>query len=149
MRIAFVFTFLVVSAACVEAQRNPIALESKRSKEASTELQSDNSAADNVRLSTLGPESATFELPLEIISKPTAKWPDQSRGTVCIQGSVLLKVEFLANGTIGSVLVVRGLPYGASENAIDSARKIIFVPRIKGGEKVDTTRVVEYRFSIY
>jgi hypothetical protein len=141
---------VILTAASVEAQRNPSALEAKRSK-----YHSNQSApsAEPAEVTVIPPSkeisTAGINAPLKIISKPRVRWPDQSRGTVCMQGSVLLKVEFLANGSIGRAAIVRGLTHGATENAIEAARKIVFSPRIVNGERVDSILTVEFPFSIY
>ncbi len=66
-----------------------------------------------------------------------------------IQGTVRLRVIFLANGGIGSVTPVSSLPYGLTENAIAAAQKIVFIPGKKDKVFVTTARTVEYSFSIY
>ncbi|MER3430211.1 MAG: hypothetical protein C4324_04050, partial [Blastocatellia bacterium] len=66
-----------------------------------------------------------------------------------IQGSVTLRVTFLANGTIGPISVIKGLPYGLTEQAIAAAREIKFEPEMVNGVPRTTTRPVTYNFTIY
>ena len=66
-----------------------------------------------------------------------------------IQGSVTLKVTFLANGGIGSVTPVSGLPYGLTEQAIMAARRMVFLPFKRNNTTVSVTKTVVYSFSIY
>ncbi len=57
-----------------------------------------------------------------------------------IQGSVTLEVEVLANGTVGSVRVIKALDriYGLDQEAIKAAKNWFFVPGRAGGRPVDT-----------
>src|SRR5262249_3573389 len=48
-----------------------------------------------------------------------------------INGSVALAVELLPNGTVGEVKVAQGLDPGLDKMAVESARKLIFLPAIK------------------
>lgn len=56
-----------------------------------------------------------------------------------IQGSVALEVEVLANGTVGSVKVLKSLDrvYGLDLEAIKAARQWLFRPGTSGGRPVD------------
>jgi protein TonB len=56
-----------------------------------------------------------------------------------IQGSVTLEVEVLANGTVGSVKILRSLDrvYGLDLEAIKAARQWLFVPGTHAGKPVD------------
>ncbi len=84
--------------------------------------------------------------PLTILEKPRAAYTDVS---VCIQGTVRLRVEFLASGEIGKISPISTLPYGLTENAIEAASKIKFEPEIKNGKLISKFMVVEYAFVIY
>lgn len=86
--------------------------------------------------------------PLKIISKPRATYTDAAR-TNNVQGSVLVKVQLLASGQVGSVTVVRGLPHGLSERAIAAAKQIKFEPKKVNGVPVNTIVTFDYGFSIY
>jgi TonB family protein len=86
--------------------------------------------------------------PLSILSKPRPGYTDSAR-TNNVQGTVRLRVTFNANGTIGSISPVSGLPNGLTEQAIAAARQIRFEPKKINGVPVSVTKVVEYSFSIY
>jgi TonB family protein len=86
--------------------------------------------------------------PLLILSQPKAPYPYPETGTVCISGVVRLKVRFLETGKIGDIVTVSGLPYGASENAIEAAKKIKFKPAVKDGKPITVSKTVEYRFGL-
>lgn len=85
---------------------------------------------------------------LKIISKPRGALTDAARENNT-QGTVLLRITFLASGQIGSISVVRGLPHGLTEQAIVAARRIIFEPQKINGVPQTVVRNIEYTFSIY
>ena len=65
------------------------------------------------------------------------------------QGTVILRVTFLANGSIGGISAVKGLPNGLTEQAIAAARRISFEPAKINGSPQSVTKQIEYSFSIY
>lgn len=67
---------------------------------------------------------------------------------MCIRGSVRLRVEFLASGKIGTITVISELPLGATENAIEAARKIVFAPERKNSQNVTVYKIIGYNFGI-
>ncbi|MEP6901236.1 MAG: TonB family protein [Actinomycetota bacterium] len=85
---------------------------------------------------------------LTIVSKPRANYTDSARQST-IQGKVVLRVTFLANGAIGNISPVSGLGNGLTEEAIKAARKIVFVPAQGKGFRVSVAKIIEYSFTIY
>jgi len=85
---------------------------------------------------------------VKIISRPRPGYTDAARQNN-IQGSVILRVVFLASGQIGSISPVKGLPNGLTEQAIAAARRISFEPAKTNGVAQSVTKQVEYSFSIY
>lgn len=85
---------------------------------------------------------------LVILSKPRANYTDKGREKF-VQGKVVLRVTFLANGQIGPIATMAGLPEGLTEQAIAAARMIKFQPAKVGGTPIQTTRVIEYSFAIF
>jgi TonB family protein len=83
-----------------------------------------------------------------ITSKPRPNYTDEAR-TNNVQGTVRLRVTFLASGQIGSVSPVTTLPHGLTEQAIAAARNIRFEPMKVNGVPQNVTKQVEYTFSIY
>jgi len=79
--------------------------------------------------------------------QPKAPYTDRARRNG-IQGDVILKVEFKADGTIGFVLPTQTMPYGLTESATDAARKISFTPAERNGKPVSVIRTVNYNFAI-
>lgn len=85
---------------------------------------------------------------IRITSKPRANYTDAARQNQ-VQGTVTLRVTFLANGSIGSISTVSGLPNGLTEQAIAAARGIKFDPAKKGGVPYTVTKQVQYNFTLY
>lgn len=85
---------------------------------------------------------------LVIIANPRATYTESARRSN-VQGSILLKVTLLANGSIGAVTVVRGLEGGLTEKAVAAAHKIVFLPKRVKGDPVTSVKTMEYTFSIY
>ena len=85
---------------------------------------------------------------LKIIIKPRASYTDAAR-QANIQGTVRLKVTFLANGGIGSIEPISTLPYGLTEQSVAAAAKIFFIPMKKNGVPFSVSKIVEYNFAIY
>jgi len=79
------------------------------------------------------------------------KAPDYTREArrAGLSGVVILLVAFRADGTIGPILVLRGLRNGLTEKAVEAAKQIKFEPVIKNGVPIDTVRKVEYSFSVH
>ena len=90
------------------------------------------------------PETAN----VKITSKPRPAYTAFARLKET-QGTVSLKVTFLANGEIGKIRLVKGLPDGLSEQAIAAAMKMKFEPARKKGIPYTITRQVEYNFILY
>lgn len=92
------------------------------------------------------PEVVVASEPLRIISKPRANYTEAAR-TAQVTGTVVLKIVFNANGSIGGITVVKGLPYGLTETAISAARQIRFEPATRNGQPVSVSRPIEYAFN--
>ena len=85
---------------------------------------------------------------LRLILKPRANYTDAARQAQ-IQGTVRVRVTFLASGGIGNVAVLNGLPYGLTEQAMAAASKIVFIPAQKNKTSYSVVKTVEYSFVIY
>ena len=85
---------------------------------------------------------------LKILSRPQPKYTDAARQNQ-VTGTVTLKVTFTANGQIGSIAPVSGLPYGLTEQAIAAARQIRFEPPKRNGVPYAVSKTVTYTFTIY
>lgn len=85
---------------------------------------------------------------IQIRSKPRPGYTDTARQNN-VQGTVMLRVTFQANGTIGSISAIKGLPNGLTEKAIAAARQISFTPAMRNGRPYSVTKSIQYNFTIY
>jgi TonB family protein len=85
---------------------------------------------------------------VRILSKPRANYTDAARQNQ-VQGTVKLKITFLATGQIGAIFVVKGLPNGLSEQAVIAAKGIRFEPAKKNGVPYSVPKIISYSFTIY
>ncbi len=90
---------------------------------------------------TISPE--VNDSPLTIISKPR---PISKIYHGCMQGVIRLRITFLATSEIGKISPVSSKPGGLTDEAIEAALKIKFVPAVKNGKRITVTKVLEYRF---
>src|SRR5687768_7178086 len=60
-----------------------------------------------------------------VLAKPEPRYSEEARRAQ-ITGTVVLRVVFSADGIIRHILVIRGLPFGLTERAIEAARGIRF-----------------------
>jgi TonB family protein len=84
---------------------------------------------------------------LEIISKPTAQYTPEARKDK-IQGDVVLRVTFRADGHVLVLEVVRGLGYGLDEEARRIAEQIRFRPATRDGKAIDVTTTIIITFQL-
>lgn len=92
----------------------------------------------------VGPLSAK----LKFLSKGRPSYSNTAR-KLNIKGTVSLAVVFKADKTIGPILVLKGLPGGLTNNAVNAAQTIKFEPEKRDGIAVDVIRTVVFKFSIY
>jgi TonB family protein len=85
---------------------------------------------------------------LKLLSKPRPPYTDMAR-FYNMQGTVLLRVTFLANGKIGSVSVVEKTPFGLTLSAINAAKLMQFEPARRNGVAYSVTKTVQFSFTIY
>jgi TonB family protein len=91
------------------------------------------------------PEKRTYSRHTVVLRKPTAVYTDRAIRKN-IYGTVKLKVICLANGTIGSIVLVRSLDKDLDRKAFEAARRIKFIPPEVDGKPVDVTLYFEYGF---
>jgi TonB family protein len=78
---------------------------------------------------------------------PTPRYTEAARANK-IQGVVTLRVLVGADGEVKRVRVIRGLPDGLTEQAIEAARQAKFKPAMKDGKAVPYWVVLEMEFNI-
>lgn len=86
--------------------------------------------------------------PYKVLAQPKALYTDEARSNG-LEGSVILKITLLASGEIGSITVVKDLPHGLTEKAMEAARKIQFEPKKVNGIPQSVIITREYTFTIY
>ncbi len=105
-----------------------------------------SSKSDGIGTGT--PVLATGTAGLKLLSQPAPSYTVEARRAET-QGSVILRVTFLANGTIGIISPVKRLPFGLTEQAMAAAKLITFQPARANGVAVSVTKQVEYTFTVY
>ncbi len=85
---------------------------------------------------------------VNITSRPRAPYTDAARQK-SIQGTVILRVTFQANGRIGNISTVKSLPYGLTQQAIAAARRMRFKPATRNGQPYSVSKQVQYSFTLY
>jgi TonB family protein len=82
-----------------------------------------------------------------ITRKVKAKYTKEAKKNG-VEGVVVLKAVFRADGRITDIEVIKSLPYGLTEKAIEAAQKIKFKPVIKDGRPVSVRGNLEYVFEL-
>lgn len=85
---------------------------------------------------------------IQILYKEKAKYTEEARQNK-VQGTVVLSAIFTSDGRVQSIRVVRGLPDGLTEKAIEAAQKIRFKPAEKNGAPVTVRGQLEFTFNLY
>jgi TonB family protein len=83
-----------------------------------------------------------------VVSKPEPLYSDEAR-QVGITGTVVIRAVLSSSGEVTSIRVVRGLPRGLTEKAVEAARHLKFIPAVKAGQFVSFYVQLEYNFSLY
>jgi TonB family protein len=93
-------------------------------------------------------EPMTASLRPTILYREKAKYTEEARQNK-VQGTVVLQVIFHANGSITDIKVIRSLPDGLTEKAIEAAKKIRFNPAVRAGTPVSVRGTLEFTFNLY
>lgn len=89
-----------------------------------------------------------LNFPLYLVHMPKPGYTETARLN-STQGIVTLRVIFHESGGIGEINVVKGLPHGLTERAIEAAKRIAFIPRKDLGQNKSVAKAVQYSFTIY
>jgi TonB family protein len=84
---------------------------------------------------------------IEVLSKPTAQYTSEAK-QLKVQGDVILRVTFTANGKVIVQGVVHGLGHGLDEEARRVAQQIRFRPATRNGQAVDMTTNITITFQL-
>ncbi len=85
---------------------------------------------------------------VRLVQKPEPTYTEPARENQ-VTGTVIIKAVFSCNGSLTNIQTVEGLPNGLTEQAIAAARKIKFVPGIKGGKYASMWMQLVYNFNLY
>jgi len=83
-----------------------------------------------------------------LVMKPEPIYTEAARRNL-VAGTVVLKVVFSSAGSITNIRTVAGMPDGLTEQAIEVAKKIKFIPAVKDGKFVSMWMQLEYNFNLY
>jgi len=83
-----------------------------------------------------------------IVMKPEPAYTEQARQNR-ISGTVVLKLLFSSDGSVGNIRAITELPNGLTDSAIEAVKKVKFVPAMKDGKFVSMWMQLEYNFNIY
>lgn len=84
---------------------------------------------------------------LEVLSKPAAEYTYEAK-SLKVQGDVILRVTFTANGQVLVQGIVHGLGHGLDEEARRVAQRIRFRPATRNGQAVDITTNITITFQL-
>ena len=84
---------------------------------------------------------------LEVLSKPAVQYTPEAR-QLHVQGDVILRVTFTADGQVIIKGVVHGLGHGLDEEARRVASQIRFRPATRNGQAVDLTTNITITFQL-
>ncbi len=76
--------------------------------------------------------------------RPT--YPQGVQGKV--RGSVVVSIEYRADGSVGEVKIVKGLGLGIDESLITAARKSVFLPAVENGAFVTSQHTATAQFHV-
>jgi TonB family protein len=92
-------------------------------------------------------EQAPVTTNLEVLSKPAVQYTAEAR-QLHVQGDVVLRVTFTANGRVVVNGIVHGLGHGLDEEARHVAEQIRFRPATRNGQPVDMTTNITITFQL-
>jgi hypothetical protein len=85
---------------------------------------------------------------LTVLDKPRSSYTDEAR-RANVQGTIVFKVDFSANGAISRLVVTKALKNGLLRQAAFAAMRIKVLPEEKKGLPVSVTRTLNYGFTLY
>jgi TonB family protein len=112
-----------------------------------------SSNADPAKSGAAGIGTGGGLLPVTPGLRPVITYKEKASYTIVarnngVQGAVLLSAIFTADGKVTGIRVIRGLPDGLTEKAIEAAQKIRFKPAMKDGQPVSVRMTLEYNFAL-
>lgn len=83
-----------------------------------------------------------------VVSKPEPWYTKEARQSG-VTGTVILRVVLSGSGEVTNIHVVDGLPKGLTEQAIEAAKHLKFMPAILNGKFVSCWVELQYNFNLY
>jgi TonB family protein len=83
-----------------------------------------------------------------ILSKPEPSYTESAR-KYGVQGTVVLRGVLSKDGDLTKVVILRRLPHGLTDQALEAAQRLRFSPAIKDGQPVSQYIQLEYNFNLY
>lgn len=83
-----------------------------------------------------------------VLTKPEPSYTEVARAHE-VTGEVVLRVVFSSSGEVTNIVPIKTLPDGLTEQAIEAARQIAFMPAQKDGRAVSQYATIVYNFSSY
>ena len=84
---------------------------------------------------------------VRIQAKPEASYTPEAE-IQRITGTVILRCVLRSEGTVTNIRVIKGLPAGLTERAMEAARQVKFIPATKHGAAISMWMQLEYRFRL-
>jgi TonB family protein len=85
---------------------------------------------------------------VRVLDKPEPTYTITAR-SAGVRGTIVLRAVFSAEGSVEHILVLRSLPFGLTNQAVEAARRIKFVPATKDGKPVSMIMQLEYGFQLF
>ena len=92
------------------------------------------------------PATSVDQQPI-LLNNPQPRYTEEARKNK-IQGTVLVRVQIGSDGQVKRVVVVRSLPDGLAEQAIQAAYQLRFKPAMKSGQAVSVWKPVAIEFNL-
>ncbi|HKQ80311.1 MAG TPA: TonB family protein [Blastocatellia bacterium] len=127
--------------------------------EAAKKIRFEPAVKDGQPVSVRGHLEFSFNLyndpiqPMDSSLRPTITYREKAQYTQeardnNVEGTVVLNLVFGADGHLSELKVIRGLPFGLTEKAIEAAGKIRFEPAVKDGQPVSVRGHLEFNFKL-
>ena len=88
-----------------------------------------------------------YDEPPVVIGKISPVYPEFAKRNK-VQGTVVLEVEVLKDGSVRNIRVKRSVPGGLDEAAMDAVRKTKFQPGRSSGQPVDVLLIIPVEFTL-
>jgi TonB family protein len=112
-----------------------------------TEAPKKHSTAGQAQSATGPIEQMSVSLRPTILYREEAQYTQEAKDNK-VEGTVVLSAVFGADGQVGDIRVIRGLPHGLTQKAIEAVSKIRFEPAMKDGRPVSVRGSVEFDFRL-